>query len=150
MEWLPLVPWRPGPGSMAAGSSRNVLPSRGSAWWGTSLGWSALALWGLALGLGEVRTPAGLQRKLAAVAVETKWLGFCFPHLDEVSVGETKQNKTKQIEKTKRLYTEPLPRGQRKSSLYLGACMPKHPSPSAAHCLPLGELGRGTERGKKL
>lgn len=27
LEWLPLVPWRLGPGSMVAGSSRNVLPS---------------------------------------------------------------------------------------------------------------------------
>lgn len=28
LEWLPLVLWRLGPGSIVAGSSRNVLPSR--------------------------------------------------------------------------------------------------------------------------
>lgn len=49
LEQLPLVPWRLGSGFMVAGSSRNVLPSQGSAWWGTSLGLSTLAIGGLAL-----------------------------------------------------------------------------------------------------
>lgn len=40
-------------------------------------------------------------------ALDTKWLCFCFPHLDEVSVGMKKSDKWK---KTKSLYTKPLPR----------------------------------------
>lgn len=49
MEWLPLVPWRLGSGSVVAGSFRNGLPSQGS---GGEHPWAGLhwLLEGLALG----------------------------------------------------------------------------------------------------
>lgn len=80
-------------------------PARFSGWLGMSLGWFALALRGslwaglrLAAGadpLGQVKLAAGLQKNVAAGALEMKSLCFCFLYLDELPVGGMKLSKWK-------------------------------------------------------
>lgn len=113
LEWLPLFPWRLGPGFMVADSSRNALPSW--VFWlvgnipglvcpgsqGLALGWPKASSRGWALGEGQDghRSP-----EKPGSSGDWRPSGFPFASLTWM---RCQWEETRQMEKTKRFYPEP-------------------------------------------
>lgn len=121
MEWLPLVPWRLGPGSEVAGSSRNVLPSwvcwlvgntpelvcTGSQ--GLLQGARPEASWrGWAVEAGQDGHRSAEEPGSSASTGHWRPSGFALAFLTCRRCQWEGKEETRQVENTKRLDTEPL------------------------------------------
>lgn len=135
LEWLPLVPWRLGSGSMVAGSFRNVLPRQGSG--GEHL-WAGLHwLWGV-LALGWSKPTSGDQaqgggqdgcRFAEEAGSSEHWRPGGFALVPALGRGVSGKENIRQMEKTKKILHRTSCQESRESSLYLGACVPEHLNP---------------------